>query len=110
LFWIDVLILSLQVGQWPNSKLASYAETSRKTLVSNEWEPFPLERLEWASSSSSSSSPSSSPPPLELVLVTTMREPLNRLLSAYRFWGVLHNPATTKPPASRCVVHYFILV
>jgi hypothetical protein len=85
------------VGQWPNSKLAAYFAAERKSLVSNEWEPFPLERLAWASSISASASP----PPLELVLVTTVREPLNRLLSAYRFWGVLHNPAATKPPASR---------
>ena len=26
-----------------------------------------------------------------------MRDPLDRLLSAYKFWGVLHNPAPSKP-------------
>ena len=26
-----------------------------------------------------------------------VRDPLDRLLSAYKFWGVLHNPAPTKP-------------
>lgn len=92
-FFFLLLWLRLQVGQWPNAKLAAYFATDHKRLVSNEWEPFPLERLAWASSSASS--------PLELVLVTTVREPLNRLLSAYRFWGVLHNPSATKPPASR---------
>ena len=39
-------------------------------------------------------------PELELVLVTSIREPLNRLFSAYKFWGVLHNPGN-KPPLEK---------
>jgi len=80
-----------RVGQWTNDKLGAYLARTGEVLVSNEWEPFPLMRLELQSPTT----------PLNLVFVTSIREPLNRLLSAYRFWGVLHNPSTTKPPAKR---------
>jgi hypothetical protein len=80
-----------RVGQWENDKLGAYLTRTGEVLVSNEWEPFPLQRLNLQSPTT----------PLNLVFVTTIREPLNRLLSAYRFWGVLHNPSETKPPAKK---------
>lgn len=80
-----------RVGQWANDKLGAYLTRTGEVLVSNEWEPFPLARLDLQTPGT----------PLNLVFVTSIRDPLNRLLSAYRFWGVLHNPAGQKPPAKR---------
>jgi hypothetical protein len=83
-----------RVGQWPNAKLGHYFLEKKHTLVSNEWEPFPLQRLHVQKQQQQQQA-------LALILVTTVREPLNRLVSAYRFWGVLHNPNPTKPPLQR---------
>ena len=71
--------------------------------MSNEWEPFPLQRLDFQRGGGGGGGGSSGggEGALELVLVTTLREPLNRLVSAYRFWGVLHNQNPTKPPLER---------
>ena len=89
-----------RVGQWPNAKLGTYFAAKGEVLVSNEWEPFPLERLDLQRSGGGGGGAG---PPLELVFITTVREPLNRLLSAYKFWGVLHDPrpAEQKAPAWR---------
>lgn len=71
-----------RVGRWDNDKLGRYrAKHPRIRLVSNEWQPFPSERLALS----------------DLLLVTTLRNPMDRLLSAYHFWGVLHNQAAIKP-------------
>lgn len=83
-----------RVGQWTNDKLGAYFLRERHTLVSNEWEPFPLQRLEMGQGKHGQI-------PLDLVLVTTIREPLNRLVSAYKFWGVLHNQNRNKPHLQR---------
>ena len=87
-----------RVGQWSNDKLGAWFDKQGESLVSNEWEPFPVERLALQAEVGSGGAEAV---PLEVVLVTTIRDPLNRLLSAYRFWGVLHNPSEAKPPAAR---------
>jgi hypothetical protein len=128
LFSLCFLLPSPQVGQWSNEKLGGWYAKQKQTLVSNEWEPFPIERLKMkqlgvvaaavvpaageetegrASADTTESLLSEGAAlaagidPLLVVFVTTVREPLNRLLSAYRFWGVLHNPSEKKPPAAR---------
>jgi len=117
-----------RVGQWSNVKLGSWYDKQKQALVSNEWEPFPLDRLQMqlkgrresgaaakvaASEAATETAWGAGPlltegaarvagvDPLLLLLVTTVRDPLNRLLSAWRFWGVLHNPSPKKPPAAR---------
>jgi hypothetical protein len=71
-----------RVGRWSNEKLGRYRASHGKIkLVSNEWQPFPSERLELS----------------DVLLVTTVRDPMDRLLSAYHFWGILHNEQPVKP-------------
>jgi len=99
-----------RVGQWSNAKLQAYHARTGELLVSNEWEPFPLERLEMQSvakqpfanggggGGTRGGAASGLDEPLDLVLVTSIRDPLNRLVSAWKFWGVLHNPNKQSPP------------
>jgi len=79
-------IVDARVGQWSNEKLDAWQAEQKKNIVSNEWEPFPLARFEMNKELAEGNGAA---PPLLLVFVTTLREPLNRLLSAYHFWGVL---------------------
>lgn len=72
-----------RVGLWSNTKLLTYrAEHPTIRIVSNEWQPFPPERWQLKD---------------QLFFVTTLRNPLDRLLSAYHFWGILHNQEAVKP-------------
>lgn len=74
-----------RVGLWTNEKFRRYRLTNPNIrLVSNEWHPFPEDR--WAL-----------PNDDRLITVTTIRHPLDRLLSAYQFWGVTTNRAEDKP-------------
>lgn len=75
-----------RVGRWSNEKLAAYLANSTHRIVSNEWEPFPPARMKY--------------PREKLLLVTTIRDPLDRLLSAYRFFA--KNVTTT--PLSKWLV------
>jgi hypothetical protein len=68
----DGKLVDGRVGLWSNQKLSDYISKHSHRLVSNEWQPFPPERLEYPSN--------------KLLFVTTIRDPLNRLLSAHRFW------------------------
>lgn len=72
-----------RVGRWTNEKLLKYrTEQADIRIVSNEWQPFPVDRWQLKN---------------QLFLVTTLRDPLDRLLSAYHFWGILHNQEPVKP-------------
>lgn len=76
-----------RVGLWSNDKLAQHIAKSSHRIVSNEWNPFDPSKLEFQQTSSP-----------RLVFVTTIRDPLNRLLSAYRFWGIRPNQGKRKVP------------
>lgn len=84
-----------RVGQWDNAKLRRYVEERKHRIVSNEWEPFPLGRLQLHPQGQAAEEE------LSLVLVTSLRDPLNRLVSAYKFWGVLHDPGADHVPMER---------
>ena len=72
-----------RVGRWSNEKLLQYrTEHAPIRIVSNEWQPFPPERRDLKHL---------------LFFVTTLRDPLDRILSAYHFWGILHNQEKVKP-------------
>lgn len=88
-----------RVGQWTNAKLETYFAEKAHRLVSNEWEAFPRERLQLQPTSEVDANTRD----LHLVFVSNIREPLNRLLSAYNFWGVLHNPSSVKPTFDKWV-------
>eukprot|EP00978_Attheya_sp_CCMP212_P030725 scaffold114072_cov51-Attheya_sp.AAC.1 len=97
-----------RVGQWPNDRLINYYHTSHKHLVSNEWEPFPLDKLKLQATSPHDLSLSSSSKTMDhelwLLFVTSLREPLDRLASAHKFWGVLHNNETPHPTFSKWIL------
>ncbi|KAL3935817.1 MAG: hypothetical protein SGBAC_008741 [Bacillariaceae sp.] len=85
-----------RVGAWPTAELKQYFQTQTHRLVSNEWEPFNLEYMEAFEDD----------PDLQLVFVTSLRHPINRLMSAHKFWGILHNPAKVKPTIEQWITRY----
>uniref|UniRef100_A0A7S2GX97 Sulfotransferase domain-containing protein n=1 Tax=Helicotheca tamesis TaxID=374047 RepID=A0A7S2GX97_9STRA len=87
-------MVDARVGQWTNRKLQNYIRDKKKYFVSNEWEPFPLDKFNMRPSVDGGNHDDSDP---WLIFVTTLRHPLNRLVSAYKFWGILHNTAENKP-------------
>jgi len=74
-----------RVGLWSNNQLAKYMQEKTERIVSNEWNPFDPIRFDLQSNHTA-----------RLVFVTTLRSPLNRLLSAYKFWGIGDGPKRTK--------------
>ncbi|KAI2492504.1 hypothetical protein MHU86_22044 [Fragilaria crotonensis] len=72
-----------RVGLWNISKLLKYRKKEPLIkIVANEWNPFPPDRWKLED---------------QLYFVTTLRDPLDRLVSAYQFWGILHNKKRKKP-------------
>ncbi|EJK52246.1 hypothetical protein THAOC_28507 [Thalassiosira oceanica] len=87
-------MLDARVGSWTEQKLLDYVQNHPHRLVSNEWEPFNhafLERFQPTQQQKYNNND------LILLFVTSIRHPINRLLSAYKFWGILHNWDETKP-------------
>lgn len=84
--------IDARVGTWTKEKLANYFRTKPHRLVSNEWEPFQLDFLDLRRTEETLG-----PDELTLLFVTSLRDPINRLLSAHKFWGVLNNPSKNKP-------------
>mmetsp|Transcript_34341 Transcript_34341/g.100995 ORF Transcript_34341/g.100995 Transcript_34341/m.100995 type:complete len:530 (+) Transcript_34341:61-1650(+) len=90
-------MLDARVGSWSRKKLVNYfVEKPRHRLLSNEWEPFNLDFLELQMMSDLDLA-GGNDGGVYLLFVTTIRNPINRLLSAYKFWGILNNPADEKP-------------
>ncbi len=116
------------VGTWTNDVLLRYLTDTKHLVVSSEWDPFRSSRLwlsgrdlyddgygsadtdtkigEYDDRHNDSTLPSDtfadrdSP---RLLFVTTLRDPCDRLLSAYTFFEVTrkHNARNYKPPAFR---------
>ncbi|KAL3812097.1 hypothetical protein ACHAXA_009432 [Cyclostephanos tholiformis] len=106
------------VGTWTNDVLMRYVAINKHAIVSSEWDPFRLSRLslsgryldgggilvhdsnyeddrdDVARGDNVNSGP-------RLLFVTTLRDPCDRLLSAYTFFEVTrkHNARNYKPPA-----------
>ena len=72
-----------RVGRWTSAKLKEYLQRTRHRVVASEWDPFPASMLDSFKD--------------DAVLVSIMRDPLDRLVSAHKFWGVLNNPAKNAP-------------
>jgi hypothetical protein len=85
-----------RVGSWTREKLVHYFVEKPHRLVSNEWEPFNHDFLELQMMSDLDLAGKNSGG-IYLLFLTTIRNPINRLLSAYKFWGILNNPAEEKP-------------
>ena len=85
-----------RVGSWSREKLVKYFLEKPHRLVSNEWEPFNHDFLELQMMSDLDLAGKNSGG-IYLLFLTTIRNPINRLLSAYKFWGVLNNYDEKKP-------------
>ena len=85
-----------RVGSWSREKLVKYFLEKPHRLVSNEWEPFNHDFLELQMMSDLDLAGKNSGG-IYLLFLTTIRNPINLLLSAYKFWGILNNPAEEKP-------------
>mmetsp|Transcript_9673 Transcript_9673/g.12248 ORF Transcript_9673/g.12248 Transcript_9673/m.12248 type:complete len:516 (-) Transcript_9673:319-1866(-) len=86
-----------RVGSWTKSKLTKYFKSKLHRLVSNEWEPFNLDFLSLQPTSEEELKTAFSEEDVMLMFVTSIRNPINRLLSAYKFWGILHNEEEVHP-------------
>lgn len=79
-----------RVGSWPNDELVEYLTEHRHAVVSNEWDPFSLEKLELSGrrldgSRDRDGTWHAGP---RLLFVTTLRDACDRLLSSYTFFAL----------------------
>ena len=72
-----------RVGRWTAAKLKEYLQRTHHRVVASEWDPFPSQMMNSFRD--------------DAVLVSIMRDPLDRLVSAHQFWGVLNNPSKNSP-------------
>jgi hypothetical protein len=85
-----------RVGSWSNDELIEFINENEYRVVSNEWDPFDLNKLQlsgrdlYAKKTGIQSSPS-------LMFVTTLRDPADRLLSSYSFFSD-HSDEEKKDP------------
>ena len=94
-----------RVGSWTKAQLVEYFKTKEHRIVSNEWEPFntnflslqPTSEIEVRNLSSSKQRD------ITLLFITSIRHPINRLLSAYKFWGILHNGQKVHPTLAQFI-------
>lgn len=68
-----------RVGRWQAGKLDAYVKRTGHVVVANEWDAFPAHLFQGTRRSVA-------------VLAAVVRDPVDRLVSAYKFWGKLHNP------------------
>lgn len=78
-----------RVGSWPNEELIEHLTEERHAIVSNEWEPFSLEKLELSGRQLDGTIMKNNlhlgP---RLLFLTVLRDPSDRLLSAYTFFAL----------------------
>ncbi|KAL7538598.1 hypothetical protein ACHAXR_008695 [Thalassiosira sp. AJA248-18] len=79
-----------RVGSWPNDELVQHLIANRHAILSNEWDPFSLEKLELSSRKLDGTTPMKKKNNLgpSLLFLTTLRDPSDRLLSAYTFFAI----------------------
>eukprot|EP00588_Corethron_pennatum_P020259 CAMPEP_0194327154 /NCGR_PEP_ID=MMETSP0171-20130528/39840_1 /TAXON_ID=218684 /ORGANISM="Corethron pennatum, Strain L29A3" /LENGTH=453 /DNA_ID=CAMNT_0039087001 /DNA_START=10 /DNA_END=1368 /DNA_ORIENTATION=- len=78
--------IDARIGSWKVEKVKKYFQQQTKRLVSNEWEPFNLDFLALQPKSEADLSGGKDGDIL-LMFVTSIRDPINRLLSAHKFWN-----------------------
>ncbi|KAK1740152.1 hypothetical protein QTG54_009102 [Skeletonema marinoi] len=84
-----------RVGSWTNEELIGYTKRESHLLVANEWDPFSHDKLKLSGRTLDGKKfpldPQHTSP--QLLFVTTLRDPLDRLLSAYLFFGAGESPS-----------------
>ena len=73
-----------RVGRWTAAEIKDYVTKTGHRVVASEWDAFPDAILKNGFRD-------------DAVLATVVREPLDRLVSAHKFWGILNNPAKNAP-------------
>ncbi|KAL3768634.1 hypothetical protein ACHAW5_004329 [Stephanodiscus triporus] len=97
------------VGKWTNDELLRHFAVRRHAIVSSEWDPFRSDRLALSGRGLDGSMSASSMPNdgrdarivgPRLLFLTTLRDPCDRLLSAYTFFMITrkHNAKNYDPP------------
>ena len=96
-----------RVGSWSNKELMEYVSEGPHRIVSSEWEPFSLEKLKLAgrkirydTATDDDLSQGQQQLPFEphVLFLTTLRDPSDRLLSAYTFFGITATKNQNAPP------------
>ncbi|KAL7460132.1 hypothetical protein ACHAXS_000597, partial [Conticribra weissflogii] len=92
-----------RVGSWNNTELIQYSKKESHRAVSNEWDPFDLNKLHLSGRKIDNGDDSDTkehsefnrtlPLGLNLLFLTTLRDPCDRLFSAYTFF-TNDNPPT----------------
>lgn len=97
-------MIDARIGSWDIKKIEQYAMQDKPEIrfVSNEWEPFNLAFLENfhhhdTNTEEGEVNKSDDTEQLHLLFITSIRNPINRLLSAHKFWGILNNSNEKKP-------------
>lgn len=77
-----------RVGRWLAGRLHDYVQRTGHVVLANEWDAFPAQQLLETDLKD------------KVVLAAVLRDPVDRLVSAYKFWGKLHNPNPNPKPAA----------
>ena len=79
-----------RVGTWTNEYLVEYLRDERYNVVANEWDSFSIDKLQLSRRQLDGSIPKVNLEPIgpSLLFLTTLRDPCDRLLSAYTFFAV----------------------
>ena len=79
-----------RVGSWSNEELVEFVNSNNYRIVANEWDPFDLAKLKLSGRdlySTNSADNNNDLPSPNLLFVTTLRDPADRLLSSYQFFS-----------------------
>ena len=77
-----------RVGTWTNEYLLEHVSTQRHSIVSNEWDPFDIKKLQLSGRQLDGTPVKKSRGGPNLLFLTTLRDPCDRLLSAYTFFAL----------------------
>ena len=79
-----------RVGTWTNEYLVEYLRDERYNIVASEWDSFSIDKLQLSRRELDGGIPKENLEPIgpSLLFLTTLRDPCDRLLSAYTFFAV----------------------
>ena len=77
-----------RVGSWTNDELFHYVVAEKHNVLSNEWDPFNLDKFELSGRQLDGSQVKKLEGGPHLLFLTTLRDPADRLLSAYTFFAL----------------------
>lgn len=69
-----------RVGTWGNDELMEYSRSNQHNIVANEWDSFPIDKLQFSGRGDDTADEKDGP---RLLFVTTLRDPADRLLCEF---------------------------